>query len=138
MATIRYLAEQALAAYLTAADLGIDAVPGCATGDKVAPLVICTVKEWSEDETNLNWYRLRCTIETKMASSDGSAAFDALCAKVRDALRITDLGTELEKVQAGIVFGEGGISAPDSGEFTIQDDLWIETRNLELYCALTS
>jgi hypothetical protein len=138
MPTIRYLAEQALVNYLTAASLGVDVVAGCAKADKDAPLVICTAREWAEDETGLNWYRVKCTVETKMLATSTSLAFDTLCAAVRDALRITDLGTELAGAQAGIVFAEQGISAPDAGEFTISEDAWIETRQLELYCALTS
>lgn len=138
MATIRYLAEQALVNYLTAASLGVDVVAGCAATDKDAPLVICTAREWSEDEMNLNWYRVKCTVETKMLTAGTVAEFDALCAAVRDALRLTDLGAELAAAQAGIAFVEGATGAPDAGEFSTSEDCWVETRNVELYCALTS
>ncbi len=138
MATIRYLAEQALTKYLAAAGLGVDVRAGGQNGEKEAPLVVCTVREWVEDEINLNWYRIKATVETKVIATETPETFDALCAAVRDALRITDLGTELANAQSGIAFPLGAISAPDNGEFSISEDMWIETRTLELYCALTS
>jgi hypothetical protein len=135
MATIRHLAERALVDYLTGTDIAVEIRPGCDDDVKAAPLIICSALEWAEDEPNLNWYRVLCEVVTKMDRHDGVAAFDALCSQVRDALRITDLGKELSTVS--IEFVDGGISAPDAGEFSVVDDLWIETRKLELYCALT-
>jgi hypothetical protein len=135
MATIRHLAEQALVNYL--ASTGITAMirPGCDDDVKSAPLIICSAEEWTEDEMNLNWYRVKCSVVTKMDRHDGATAFDALCSQVRDALRIDDLGAEL--TGDGIMFADGGTSAPDAGSFTVVDDLWIETRDIEIYCALT-
>lgn len=135
MATIRYLAEQALTAYLNSVPLSVAAVAGTSTVTKDAPIVICTVQEWTEDEHDLNWFRLRATVETKALASAGVAAFDALCSEVQAALRKTTLGTLLAAAQAGIVFASGGTSAPDKGSFSIADDVWTETRELELYCS---
>lgn len=138
MATIRYLAEQALVTYLNSRTLTAEAVAGTASAVKDAPIIVCTAREWAEDELNLNWFRVRCTVETKGLATAGAAAFDTLCSAVRDSLRITDLGTELGAVESGVAFPTGGTGAPDKGDFSISDDIWIESRELELYCALTT
>jgi len=137
MATIRHLAEQALTAYLDGAGLGVTVAAGTASDDKEAPLVICTATEWEEDEHDLNWFRVKATIEVKAPASDGAAAFDTLCTAVRDAIRILDLGDELAAAQDGIVFADGGTSDKDRGTFAVAEDIWVETRELELYCALS-
>jgi len=137
MATIRYLAEQAVSDWLNTRTLAAEAVCGTATAVKDAPLIICTATEWEEDEFRLNWFRVKMEIETKSPASEGADDFDSLCDSVRSNLRLTDLGTELGAVQNGLVFPPTGASAPDKGSFTTVDDMLVETRELELYCALT-
>lgn len=137
MATIRYAVEQALVSYLTDAELGVDVVAGLSVEEKSLPAVFCTAVEWAEDELNLNWYRVKCTVETKATTAYTAAAFDTLCSAVAAALRISDLGTELQSAGDGLTIVAGGIGAPDSGEFSAADDIWTETRTLEIYCALT-
>jgi len=136
MATIAYLAEQALADHLNSLNLSATAVTGRATAAKDAPLIVCTAVEWLEDEINLNWYRIRCTVETKALASAGVDAFDDLCVEVRDGLRFTDLGTSLNEAQPLLVFASGAISSQDKGEFSVSEDVLVETRELELFCAM--
>lgn len=137
MATLRNLVETALSEYLGGQIDGTDNVyPGFATGDKVAPCVICRAVSAEEEHLNSGVYRVTCRIETHAMAANGETAFDALCAEVQTALSASNLNVLLQNAATGLTVW--GTAMDGRLSWDTQDDAWIEAIEIQLVCAATT
>lgn len=132
MASLRKLVESAFANHLSGENVGCPVYEGIAASDKEAPCVVCAVDSMQEEPIKSGNYEVQVTIQIA-ASAEESSAFDEICEAVKNAIFNDELETSLEAAQTGL--SVWGVSAPDQVQYTQDEDAWVATHRISIYCA---
>ncbi len=132
MASLRKLAESAFATYLAGENVGCPVYEGIASSDKEAPCVVCAVDSMQEEPIKSGNYSVNVTIQIA-ASAEESSAFDEICEAVKTAIFNDELEASLQSAQSGLTVW--GVAAPDQVQYTQDEDAWVATHQLVIYCA---
>lgn len=135
MAALRSLVEKAWVNYLVGRVTGTTNIyPGLEAADKVGPCIICSAKQAEEDPIGSGNWRVTCDVRAKFPSAQGGIpGFDALCVEMRDAIEAADLHAQLQAAAVGLTVW--GTAAGGRISWEVEDDCWVEAREVELYCA---
>jgi hypothetical protein len=132
MASLRELVESAFVELLASIDEDCTIYGGVSVETKAAPAVVVRLASATEEPVHSGNYVCSIEVHIKSIATD-AAAHNALCSAVRGAIWNDELATGLQTAEPGLrVFGA---SAPHSIDYDTDDDCWVESQTVELYCA---
>lgn len=140
MASLKNAVETVLADYLkgkVSADPVANFYTGFDSDDRVAPAVICIADSAEEDPMRSGNYRVQCRVVVKCIAETDSQQ-PALADEVKSWVYASDTVSYLQSVGATNDLAVFGYSAAPRVEWDRDQNVWSETHNLEIYCAVTA
>jgi len=132
MASLRKLVESAFTTYLSGESVGCPVYDGMAASDKEAPCVVCAVDSMQEEPMRSGNYAIQVSIQIA-ASAEESSAFDDICESVKNAIFNDELEANLQTAQSGLTVW--GVASPDQVQYSQDEDAWVATHQLVIFCA---